>query len=137
MERCKRSLLLLVGLAPTDMSRTILGLRPYGFSPHVHARSEDAHGSEYVASADERRSFLTGFSGSAGRQLFSACACLNAGDDYRCTGSAIVTEKQALLWTDSRYFLQAEKQLAGSLAAAAGALAESRVIATSEVQSGC
>ncbi|CAE7931563.1 ampp [Symbiodinium sp. KB8] len=56
--------------------------------------SEDAHGSEYVASADERRSFLTGFSGSA--------------------GSAIVTEKQALLWTDSRYFLQAEKQLAGT-----------------------
>ncbi|CAL1147018.1 unnamed protein product [Cladocopium goreaui] len=56
--------------------------------------SQDAHSSEYVCSADERRSFLTGFSGSA--------------------GSALVTAEQALLWTDSRYFLQAEKQLQGT-----------------------
>mmetsp|Transcript_48783 Transcript_48783/g.113921 ORF Transcript_48783/g.113921 Transcript_48783/m.113921 type:complete len:641 (+) Transcript_48783:55-1977(+) len=56
--------------------------------------SEDAHGSEYVAAADERRSFLTGFSGSA--------------------GTALVTADKALLWADSRYFIQAEKQLAGT-----------------------
>ena len=35
-------------------------------------RPEDAHSSEYVCSADERRSFLTGFSGSAGSALVTA-----------------------------------------------------------------
>lgn len=56
--------------------------------------SVDAHSSEYMASSDERRSFLTGFSGSA--------------------GTAVVTASKALLWTDSRYFLQAERQLEGT-----------------------
>jgi len=56
--------------------------------------SQDAHASEYLAPADERRSFLTGFSGSA--------------------GTALVTNDQALLWTDGRYFVQAENQLQGS-----------------------
>ena len=40
----------------------------------------------YVAAADERRAFLTGFTGSA--------------------GTALVTADAALLWTDARYFLQ-------------------------------
>ena len=53
--------------------------------------SEDAHSSEYVAQADERRSWLSGFSGSA--------------------GVAVVTSTKALLWTDGRYFTQAEAQL--------------------------
>ena len=50
-----------------------------------------------------------------------------------------MTDKQALLWTDSRYFLQAEKQLAGSLAAAKAQAqnAESQVSEVSEVQNGC
>ena len=43
----------------------------------------DAHNSEYIASCDERRSFISGFDGSA--------------------GTAIVTAKDALLWTDGRY----------------------------------
>eukprot|EP00177_Eucheuma_denticulatum_P002044 GFKZ01003658.1.p1 GENE.GFKZ01003658.1~~GFKZ01003658.1.p1 ORF type:complete len:622 (-),score=98.36 GFKZ01003658.1:578-2443(-) len=53
--------------------------------------SEDAHMSEYVSSCDERRAFITGFTGSA--------------------GTAVVTMTEALCWTDSRYFLQAKLQL--------------------------
>lgn len=53
--------------------------------------SEDAHNSEYVADDDKRRAFVSGFTGSA--------------------GVAVVTESEALLWTDGRYFLQAEAEL--------------------------
>lgn len=53
--------------------------------------SEDAHNSEYVSECDERRSYLSGFTGSA--------------------GVALVTRDRALCWTDSRYFLQAAEQL--------------------------
>jgi len=51
----------------------------------------DAHNSEYLAECDERRAFISGFNGSA--------------------GTAIVTSKDALLWTDGRYFLQATQQM--------------------------
>lgn len=51
----------------------------------------DAHQSEYVGAADARREFLTGFTGSS--------------------GTALVTSDQALMWTDGRYFLQAEQEL--------------------------
>mmetsp|Transcript_31491 Transcript_31491/g.45950 ORF Transcript_31491/g.45950 Transcript_31491/m.45950 type:complete len:696 (+) Transcript_31491:46-2133(+) len=57
--------------------------------------SPDAHNSEYVSSCDERRSYLSGFSGSA--------------------GTALVTRDKALLWTDARYFVQTENQLDGDL----------------------
>lgn len=53
--------------------------------------SEDAHQSEYVSARDERRGFISDFTGSA--------------------GTAVITHSEALLWTDGRYFLQAEKQL--------------------------
>lgn len=53
--------------------------------------SGDAHSSEYIAPIDGRREYISGFSGSA--------------------GVALVTETNAYLWTDGRYFLQAEKQL--------------------------
>jgi len=53
--------------------------------------SEDAHQSEYIADSDKRREFISGFSGSA--------------------GFAAVTEKDAALWTDGRYYLQASQQL--------------------------
>ncbi|XP_027360008.1 aminopeptidase P1 isoform X1 [Abrus precatorius] len=53
--------------------------------------SEDYHQSEYVSARDKRREFVSGFSGSA--------------------GLALVTKNKALLWTDGRYFLQAEQQL--------------------------
>uniref|UniRef100_A0A182PNQ4 Xaa-Pro aminopeptidase n=1 Tax=Anopheles epiroticus TaxID=199890 RepID=A0A182PNQ4_9DIPT len=53
--------------------------------------SNDAHQSEYLAARDERRAFVSGFDGSA--------------------GTAVVTEREALLWTDGRYYQQATKQL--------------------------
>ena len=54
----------------------------------------DPHDSEYVAGHWQMREWLTGFTGSA--------------------GTAVVTQDDALLWTDSRYWLQAEEQLAGT-----------------------
>jgi len=53
--------------------------------------SGDAHQSEYIADCDCRRAYVSGFTGSA--------------------GTAIVTEKDAALWTDGRYFLSASQQL--------------------------
>jgi len=53
--------------------------------------SEDAHQSEYTPSRDQRRAFVSGFTGSA--------------------GTCVVTHEHALLWTDGRYFLQALDQL--------------------------
>ncbi|KAI8366488.1 peptidase M24, structural domain-containing protein [Choanephora cucurbitarum] len=53
--------------------------------------SEDAHQSEYIADCDKRRHWISGFTGSA--------------------GSAIVTETEAALFTDGRYFVQAAQQL--------------------------
>ncbi len=56
--------------------------------------SADAHQSEYVSENWLRRGFISGFDGSA--------------------GTAVVLADQARLWTDSRYFLQAEEQLEGT-----------------------
>lgn len=56
--------------------------------------STDPHMSEYVAPHWKSREWISGFTGSA--------------------GTVVVTQDKAGLWTDSRYFLQAEKQLAGS-----------------------
>jgi Xaa-Pro aminopeptidase len=56
--------------------------------------TDDPHGSEYLAEHWQCRKWLTGFTGSA--------------------GTAVVTQKEALLWTDSRYWLQAEEQLSGT-----------------------
>ena len=53
--------------------------------------SADPHLSEYTPDCWKRRGWLTGFTGSA--------------------GDAVVTLKEAGLWTDSRYFIQAEAQL--------------------------
>lgn len=53
--------------------------------------SEDYHQSEYVSDRDKRREFISGFTGSA--------------------GLALITMHDARLWTDGRYFLQAEKEL--------------------------
>ena len=53
--------------------------------------SGDSHQSEYVALADKRRHWIGGFSGSS--------------------GFAVVTQDKAAMWTDGRYYLQAEDQL--------------------------
>jgi Xaa-Pro aminopeptidase len=63
----------------------------------IHAyiiTSSDPHMSEYVPDRWTSRQWFSGFTGSA--------------------GTVIVTEHKAGLWTDSRYFLQAEKELADS-----------------------
>lgn len=54
----------------------------------------DPHQSEYLADYYKTRVWISGFTGSA--------------------GIVIVTEKEAILWTDGRYFIQAEKELADS-----------------------
>lgn len=54
--------------------------------------SDDPHLSEYVAPCYERRAFLSGFTGSAGTAV-------------------VLREGGAYLWTDGRYWLQAEQQL--------------------------
>lgn len=51
----------------------------------------DYHLSEYVDEYFKIRAFLSGFTGSA--------------------GTLLITDEKALLWTDGRYFIQAEKQL--------------------------
>ena len=51
----------------------------------------DFHGSEYIGDYFKTREFITGFTGSA--------------------GTAVITMEEACLWTDGRYFLQAEHQL--------------------------
>lgn len=54
----------------------------------------DAHLGEYIASHWQVRRWLSGFTGSA--------------------GTLVITATDALLWTDSRYFLQAAEQLEGT-----------------------
>ncbi|MCK5808788.1 aminopeptidase P family protein [bacterium] len=56
--------------------------------------SSDPHQSEYVANRWQGRAWASGFTGSA--------------------GTLVITEKEAGLWTDGRYFLQAEEELKGS-----------------------
>lgn len=51
----------------------------------------DAHMSEYIGKHDERRAWISGFTGSA--------------------GTAVVTKRKATVWTDSRYWTQAERQM--------------------------
>ena len=56
--------------------------------------TDDFHQSENVGAYFQARTFITGFDGSA--------------------GTAIITLDHAGLWTDGRYFLQAEQQLSGT-----------------------
>lgn len=56
--------------------------------------SADYHQSEYVGSYFKTRQYMTGFTGSA--------------------GTAVFTRDKACLWTDGRYFIQAENELKGS-----------------------
>lgn len=56
--------------------------------------SSDPHLSEYPADCWKAREWISGFTGSA--------------------GTVVVTLDKAGLWTDSRYFLQADKELTGS-----------------------
>lgn len=53
--------------------------------------TSDPHQSEYISNYYKTREFISGFTGSA--------------------GTCVITMDKARLWTDSRYFLQAEKEL--------------------------
>ena len=54
----------------------------------------DPHLSEYISEHYKFREYLSGFTGSA--------------------GTLLVTEKESGLWTDGRYYIQAEKELSGT-----------------------
>jgi Xaa-Pro aminopeptidase len=54
----------------------------------------DPHASEYLPDRWQTRAFISGFTGSY--------------------GIVVITQEEAGLWTDSRYFIQAEEQLKGS-----------------------
>lgn len=56
--------------------------------------TSDFHESEYVGEYYKCRHFITGFTGSA--------------------GTAVITQEEAGLWTDGRYFVQAGEQLSGT-----------------------
>lgn len=56
--------------------------------------TSDFHESEYVGEYFKARKYMTGFTGSA--------------------GTAVITMEEAGLWTDGRYFIQAENQLKGT-----------------------
>ena len=70
-----------------------LWMKENGFTAFVFP-SSDPHNSEYVADYWKSREWISGFSGSA--------------------GTAVVTLEHAALWTDSRYFIAAEKDLNGT-----------------------
>lgn len=54
----------------------------------------DPHGSEYINDHYKEREFLSGFTGS--------------------NGDLLIGEEECLLWTDGRYFVQAQKELEGT-----------------------
>lgn len=80
----------------TVSEKTVL-LRQQMFAHQLDAYlvpSSDPHQSEYLSAHWQSRAWLSGFSGSA--------------------GTLVVLAEEAGLWTDSRYFIQAEQELAGS-----------------------
>lgn len=80
-----------------DVVQRVEALRKYmsanGFDAFIVV-SSDAHSSEYVADRWKSREWISGFDGSA--------------------GTAVITRDKALVWTDSRYWLAAEKCLRDS-----------------------
>ncbi|MCQ2342662.1 MAG: aminopeptidase P family N-terminal domain-containing protein [Paludibacteraceae bacterium] len=68
-------------------------MKKNGLSAYI-IRGTDPHASEYMAPHWMEMSWITGFLGES--------------------GTAVVTMDQALLWTDSRYYLQAGEELKGS-----------------------
>ena len=77
-----------------SVNARISGIRSLLKKHHIDAliiSSSDPHQSEYISTHWKGREWLTGFDGSA--------------------GIALISQDHAGLWTDSRYFLQAEMQL--------------------------
>lgn len=79
------------------INERITALRAHIVKENIQAfiiPSTDPHLSEYVAPHWQSREWISGFTGSA--------------------GTVVVTAKEAGLWTDSRYFLQADRQIEGT-----------------------
>ncbi|CAN0317171.1 xaa-Pro aminopeptidase 2 [Lampetra fluviatilis] len=80
----------------TITQQRLLGLRQlmsnvsYNLDVYIIPAS-DSHMSEYIATRDARMAWITGFTGSS--------------------GIAVVAKTKAGLWTDSRYWIQAERQM--------------------------
>lgn len=79
----------------TDINNSLLGLirskmKESNYSAIVVPHG-DAHDNEYLAEADERVAFISGFTGS--------------------NALCVITMDEALCWTDGRYFIQCEKEL--------------------------
>jgi Xaa-Pro aminopeptidase len=68
-------------------------MKKHGLTAY-YVPSVDPHQSEYLPECWKRRAWLSGFTGSA--------------------GDLVVTLRKAGLWTDGRYYLQAEQELKGS-----------------------
>ena len=64
-----------------------------GITAYIEPTS-DPHQSEYVADYYKGRAWISGFTGSA--------------------GTVVITQDKAILWTDGRYFIQAEKEILDS-----------------------
>ena len=65
-------------------------MKESGFDAYIIPHG-DQHNNEYIAERDERIKYISNFSGSYGLGL--------------------ITQEKALMWTDSRYFIQIEKEL--------------------------
>lgn len=81
----------------TLIHKRVESLRSFLKEQNLHAfifPSTDPHQGEYIPDYWKTRTWISGFDGSA--------------------GTAVVTLEQAALWTDSRYFLAAAKQLEGT-----------------------
>jgi len=85
---------------PAPPNRVLTGARVMNLITKMEAKKYaayiippgDAHQSEYIAEADARRAYISGFDGSAGTAV-------------------VLADGTRALWTDGRYFLQADAQL--------------------------
>lgn len=77
-------------MIPTRIQMLRERMKACGIDAYI-VPSSDPHQSEYVADHYASRAFITGFTGSS--------------------GTAVITQSEAGLWTDGRYFIQAENQL--------------------------
>lgn len=83
----------LTAMTTDNISSLRLLMRREGISAFI-TPSTDPHSGEYVPEHWKSRRWISGFTGSA--------------------GTAVITSDKAALWTDSRYFIQAAEQLAGT-----------------------
>ncbi|XP_072837135.2 xaa-Pro aminopeptidase 2 [Pogona vitticeps] len=72
------------------LSALRLRMQSYNLSAYI-VPATDAHMSEYIGERDKRLAWMTGFTGSS--------------------GTGVITLQKAVLFTDSRYWIQAERQM--------------------------